>query len=188
MKEITRIDSNKSSVRISEKQINRFYNFLGHKNNNGCIRWLGTIGNDGYGRISINHETYRAHRIAWIIVNGPIEEGLWILHKCDNPICCNIDHLFLGSYLDNEKDKDEKNRRPYGKSISEKIKLGQKSSGWIESHKGEGCKSATLTEKKVLEIRDLSKLGLNQKHIAKMFNINQSTVSMIVRRRLWTHI
>jgi len=48
--------------------------------------------------------------VAWEDVNGPISDGLWVLHRCDNPPCCRPDHLFLGTPADNTADMIAKGR------------------------------------------------------------------------------
>lgn len=77
----------------------------------GCWMWAGHFGNDGYGKTKWLGDTIRAHRLIWKLLHGEIPEGLWVLHKCDNRQCVNPEHLFLGTQLDNEKDKDAKGRR-----------------------------------------------------------------------------
>lgn len=57
----------------------------------------------------INFQSY-AHRVAWLIAKGQIESNLFVLHKCDNPLCCNVDHLFLGTHQDNMDDMKRKGR------------------------------------------------------------------------------
>lgn len=59
----------------------------------------------------------RASRVAWEIHNGPIQDGLFVLHKCDNPNCVNPMHLFLGTQRDNMQDMIKKGRRPATKRI-----------------------------------------------------------------------
>ncbi|MGH7024521.1 MAG: HNH endonuclease signature motif containing protein [Caulobacteraceae bacterium] len=58
-------------------------------------------------------DTRYAHRLAWELANGPIPDGLLILHKCDNPVCCNPDHLFLGTAADNHADCAAKGRAAF---------------------------------------------------------------------------
>lgn len=64
----------------------------------------------GYGRLKVNGTTQRAHRLVWIYTYGPIPPGLKVLHHCDNPPCCNPEHLFLGTDADNMNDKVVKGR------------------------------------------------------------------------------
>jgi HNH endonuclease len=78
--------------------------------NSGCWLWDGAVTNDGYGQVRINNRNFRVHRLAWEQANGLIPEGLSVLHKCDVPSCCNPDHLFLGTQLDNVTDMRTKRR------------------------------------------------------------------------------
>ena len=76
-----------------------------------CVEFTGTKDKDGYGQLSTTKlGTRKAHRWAWMEVNGPIPKGLCVCHKCDNPSCINPDHLFLGTVKDNAKDRDKKGR------------------------------------------------------------------------------
>jgi len=79
--------------------------------------WIFTSGKDkdGYGqchaaRCAKEAGVTRAHQLSYICFNGPIPEGLWVLHKCDNPSCVNPKHLFLGNAKDNNEDMHSKNR------------------------------------------------------------------------------
>lgn len=71
-----------------------------------CWLWQGHCDRGGYGRLA----GARAHREAWVQTFGPIPDGLWVLHRCDNPPCCNPRHLFLGTPKDNTRDMMEKGR------------------------------------------------------------------------------
>lgn len=63
-----------------------------------------------YGKFRCDDRLIYSHRFSWEITNGKIPDGLWILHKCDNPSCVNPDHLFLGTANDNAKDRMKKHR------------------------------------------------------------------------------
>ena len=77
----------------------------------GCWLWIGTIHKDtGYGVFQKDGQQELAHRLSWIIVNGPIPAGLFVCHHCDTPRCINPDHLFLGTRSENMKDAYHKGR------------------------------------------------------------------------------
>lgn len=75
-----------------------------------CWEWLAHKTDCGYGRISIGGEMLSAHRVSWSIHFGPIPPGLCVCHKCDNKLCVNPSHLFLGTITDNNRDKSAKGR------------------------------------------------------------------------------
>jgi hypothetical protein len=80
---------------------------------NDCWEWKGKCSAGGYGRIRIGgggSPESAASRVAWIITNGDIPEGLFVCHRCDNPPCCNPAHLFLGTAQDNVADMVAKGR------------------------------------------------------------------------------
>lgn len=67
----------------------------------------------GYAMMKFEGSTRGCHRISWMVHHGDIPEELWVLHRCDNPLCIRIDHLFLGTALDNSKDMKIKKRDNY---------------------------------------------------------------------------
>lgn len=79
----------------------------------GCIEWTGWRCLRGYGQIrtgGADAPKIKTHRAAWIINNGPIPEGMMVLHHCDNPPCCNPEHLYIGDAFDNMADKKRRGR------------------------------------------------------------------------------
>lgn len=80
----------------------------------GCMEWQGPRTELGYGRARFDGAPSKAHRVAWILTNGPIPAGLAVCHRCDNPPCCNTSHLFLGTIKDNTRDMVAKKRGRFG--------------------------------------------------------------------------
>lgn len=75
-----------------------------------CWIWTG-VRQNGYGSFWFEHGPKPAHRISWTLTHGPITDGLFACHRCDNPACVNPDHLFLGTAGDNARDMWSKGRQ-----------------------------------------------------------------------------
>ncbi len=85
--------------------------------NSGCWLWDGAVDTTGHGYGTLGFHkpsgkwgTEKAHRVSWMVYRGEIPEGLWVLHRCDNRVCVNPDHLFLGTRSDNMQDCSKKGR------------------------------------------------------------------------------
>lgn len=81
-------------------------------NPNKCWEWAGGLSPNGYGVIgsSSSGDRYSAHRLAYKLTHGDIPDGLFVLHKCDNRKCCNPNHLWAGTHLENVSDMMAKHR------------------------------------------------------------------------------
>lgn len=77
-----------------------------------CWPWTGAAPKHrgGYGLFQSNQKPKGSHRVAWEFANGPIPPGMQVLHRCDNPPCCNPAHLWIGTPQDNMSDKMNKGR------------------------------------------------------------------------------
>jgi hypothetical protein len=89
-----------------------------------CIEWDKSRSPKGYGRVKYKGKMRYAHRVAWIKRYGYVPEGMHVLHRCDNPPCINIEHLFLGTQADNMKDMAGKGRGRNGNTGKERCKNG----------------------------------------------------------------
>jgi len=134
-----------------------------------CWIWLGSKDKSGYGHFfvdSFKRTPKGAHRVSYELNVGEIPHGLCVLHKCDNPSCVNPEHLWLGTKLDNAKDKINKGRDIY--------------------LRGQDSWASKLTKNKVKRIRSLYKdKKHNQTSLSKLFDIHQSSVSLIVNNKTW---
>ena len=76
----------------------------------GCWIWVGGTNKKGYAHLKYDMKMWRGNRFSWEAFKGPIPIGLCVLHHCDNRLCVNPEHLFLGTDLDNARDRDAKGR------------------------------------------------------------------------------
>jgi len=133
-----------------------------------CWLWQAYKNAHGYGVLGKNNGTLLAHRVVYEDAVGPIPAGLHVLHRCDNPPCCNPAHLWLGTHADNMADMREKGR-------------------WSLHHscEGERNRAAKLTPEQVLEIRAAP--GRHDR-IAWRYGITASNVSVIKLRKSWAYL
>lgn len=94
-------------------------------NERGCWVWQGYCHTQwGYGECSWRSENWPVHRLTWTLMKGPIPEGKILCHRCDNPPCCNPDHLWPGTDKENHLDKTAKGRHHYDKNTKTRCKQG----------------------------------------------------------------
>lgn len=79
-----------------------------------CWPWNAGVGSWGYGGFWINGTTIHASRAAYILLVGPVPDDKVVCHSCDNPICCNPSHLWVGTQQDNLEDCRRKGRARWG--------------------------------------------------------------------------
>ncbi len=138
-----------------------FFARIGHITKAGCYLWLGKTDRAGYGKLGL----HLAHRISYEFLIGAIPERSHVLHHCDNPPCVNPAHLFLGTNIDNTKDKVAKNRQARGAMFNRK-----------------------LTDAIVLDIRERCRSGESQNSVARSLGVGQGFISRIINRKAWAHL
>lgn len=132
----------------------------------GCWDWIAAKNKKGYGYIKLRkkRKNEMAHRMSWLLFKGDIPNGLYVLHKCDNPSCVNPDHLFLGTQNDNMKDMAKK-----GRATGNKIRNGP-------------YPNSKLNWEKVTQIRKSEK---KRSILAKKYNVDFSTIYNIQKNKTW---
>jgi hypothetical protein len=154
---------------VDDHAVYRFLKMLPEEIN-GCWEWLGGRDRKGYGKYTMYRKDLRAHRMSYQLFNGPVPDELCVLHTCDNPPCCNPNHLFLGTHLDNAKDRDLKGR-------------------WRSNPRiGSTSPFAKLKETSVYEIRRLERLGFSTRKLGRMFGVSSTTIQGIIKRETWKHV
>lgn len=146
----------------------RFWEKVFKQSIDDCWLWRASKSWDGYGLFFFKGKLRRAHRVSWILFNGKIPQGLFVLHHCDNRSCVNPAHLFLGDQKTNMADMTKKGRRAH------------------IAPKGEQQGNSKLTEKDVILIRTRYARGnVSQRKIAREHGVSKSLIGYIVRGEIW---
>lgn len=136
----------------------------------GCVIWIGVVDKAGYGVFHINNTNKPAPVVAWELEFGKVPKGLCVCHNCptgDDPRCCAIPHLWLGTHQENMQDRDRKGRQ----------------------NKGVGVWNARMNEAKVRQGRSMWNSGkFLKQEIADFFGISGSSMGKILNGQNWRHI
>jgi hypothetical protein len=154
----------------------RFFEKVAIRAGDECWEWQGSKLKAGYGQTRVGTTKMLAHRAMYLHTVGPIPDGMVVMHACDNPPCCNPNHLRLGTHQDNVNDRIAKGRSNY---------VGMS---------GESNPNVTLSADKVAELRSLYKgpqnrmrprTGPTTRELARQFKISPSQVVRIVNGDSW---
>ncbi len=118
----------------TEPAQNRFWENVDKQGENSCWNWTAGHRPNGYGRFSISNKSISTHRFSYELFNGQIPPGMAVLHTCDNRLCVNPAHLYLGTAKENNRDTKERNR--------------------LNPRRGTNAKTSKLTEQDVIKIRE----------------------------------
>ena len=173
---------------LSAKDIAHFWSKVDVRRPDECWPWKGPPWNSGYGQFGLcrnNHPSnFKPSRIAYFLHYGEDPAPLFVLHRCDNPPCCNGKHLFKGTQKDNIEDMYSKGR--------EFRTIGDASGSRRHPErvpKGEANGLAKLTSSQVRLIRWLHESGVYlHRELGEMFGVSKVQVTRIINRKQWRHI
>ena len=165
----------------------------------GCWIWSGATNQGGYGRLKAGKVRVLAHRVAFKIKNGEIPPGKFVLHRCDNPPCCNPAHLFAGTDLDNVTDMHAKGRARKATGDASGSRRHPERLPRGENHiyrkhpelcvRGVENGSAKLNDEQAREIRRLySEGGWTHRSLAARYGIRHSGIYSILYAVTWRHV
>lgn len=137
-----------------------------------CWTWNGAVDILGYGRMHYHRKKWMAHRLAYTLTLGNIPPGKILMHKCDNPPCCNPTHLTVGEHKDNVHDMMNKGRMKGRRATAQ----------------DPGCKPK-LTEQDVKDIRaEYAVGGTSYGKLALKYHLHRNYIASIVTRKVWKDV
>lgn len=142
----------------------RFWQKVRFGSEDECWLFTGYCNPDGYGRF----DDTLAHRMAYILAKGDIPTNLVVMHKCDNPACCNPKHLHLGTMATNNYDRSIKGRNA--------------------NQQGERGPRALLKDEQIPQVYALYLQTHSYKKVAQQLGIGLYSVRNIVRGVSWRHL
>ncbi len=149
----------------------RFLNKVLRQPNGGCWLWMASLTTSGYGRFLIGSRTdgtrmvESAPRVSWRLFQGEIPKAGQVLHRCNNRLCVNPEHLYIGTNVDNMRDIAAAGTR-----------------------KGELHLKAKLTNSIVRDIRKALENGETATVLATAYGVSTTAIHNVKSRRTWAHI
>lgn len=147
--------------------LDRVWRLVDRRGVDECWPWLGPVTEKGYGRVEIDGKNMRAHRVVYQLATGEAPGDRMVCHSCDNPPCCNPNHLWLGDALANVRDM---------------IRKGRKRN---PPQDFDNNNRARLTWNCLIEVQRAIAAGETNVAIARRHGVHHSTISLIRRGRTW---
>lgn len=144
----------------------RFFLLVNIRGENECWEWKGGKSPKGYGVFNSNYKNPLAHRLIILSMRGHLKQSEYVCHKCDNPICVNPNHLFIGDAKSNYDDSRSKGRHTFGEK---------------QGH-------SKLKEHQVIDIKKRRMAGEKLSSLAAQYNVDVANISSIARGKSWTHV
>lgn len=158
------------TARRKRSEADRFWAKVRPEPGDACWLWTASTNAHGYGKFGTTYlgpgtsKTIAAHRWSWEFNNGPVPDGLGVLHKCDVRLCVNPAHLFLGTNGDNNRDAQVKGR----------------------TQQGERHYAAKLDAASVAAVRVRYAAGdVSQTQLAAEYGVTQGAIGMALRLKTW---
>lgn len=160
---------------VSASAAKRFWKKIAVRSEDECWEWHGKTIGIGYGAMGVGGRTISATRLAYFLYTGVDPYPFSVLHSCDNPRCCNGNHLRVGTQADNGKDMKDRGRTTKGRTLP--------------CVSGSKNPSAKLTELQVREIKSgySARRGVRAA-LARQYGVTWTVIDIIVKGRGWKHV
>lgn len=144
----------------------RFWRHVDKRSDAECWLWTGASGYNGYGKFSGHRLNGYAHRFSFELAHGPIPDGTYICHRCDNPPCVNPSHLFAGTPAENQRDSRHKGRMLKARGVE--------------------TRASKLTPEQVRRARAVQNGGIAA--LAREVGVHPTTLLSIRHGKTWRHV
>ncbi len=135
---------------------------------NGCWEWTKYTDKEGRGGCSVGYVYTNAARVSYVVFKREPVGDLQVCHSCDNPLCVNPNHLWLGTLTDNIKDMWAKGRN--------------------SNRKGENSYVSKLKEEDIVAIKELRLMGNTLRNIGGRYKVSEAQISRICKGKSWSHV
>lgn len=167
-------------ININQSDIEKFWSRVDKKSESECWAWKMSCNSRGYGKFQVGRKTISAHRFSIVASGNEIPDGMFSCHKCDNPPCCNPNHLFIGSSADNQRDMADKGRSCKGERNPSKTHP--------ELFRGENNYGHKLTDEIVSRLRESPPIGANMNSEALKYSVSASALRGAIVGSTWKHL